>query len=223
MIVRVQQFPIDQAEPLGGWPEQGPAGGIVYEWPAGTGAFEIVVAENDESGRRISAGVRRDHLRSVIPSLAETLKQSDEKLAARLDGPCAPGELFTAFSHLPQADTRGRFAISPVQKLDPEPSVVMGSIRIEMDFDRLEALCADPGLNLESSVRLRLFALPEELVNPFLDTSDTDDERWGEILGRTGFIIQPVGGMDSIQIITPRYGAGEFSARVTRALAGAVD
>jgi hypothetical protein len=223
MIVRLQQFDIAQAEELGGWPDFGHTGRLGYEWPSETGAFEIVIANSDESGRSINPRFRRDHLRSVIPTLAHALKQPDEKMVARLDGPCAPGELFAALGHLPPPEMLGRFAISPVAKLDPAPSVVMASVRIEMDFERLEMLCSDPGLNLEDSVRLRLFLASEELVNPLLEVDEADDPRWAEILPSASVIIQPVGGMDSIQIITPRYGAGDFAPRITRALAGQLE
>jgi hypothetical protein len=223
MIVRLQQFDIVQADELGGWPEFGHTGRLLFDWPPETGAFEVIIANNDESGRATSARFRRDHLRSVIPTLAHALKQPDEKLVARLDGPCAPGELFAALGHLPPAEMLGRFAISSAMKLDPAPSVVMGSVRIEMDFDRLEMLCSDPGLNLEDSVRLRLFLLPEDFVNGLLEIDEAEDPRWSEILPNVSVIIQPVGGMDSIQIITPRYGPVDFAPRITRALAGQLE
>ena len=223
MILRLQQFDIAQAEPLGGWPDFGHTGPLRHDWPAETGAFEVVIAQSDENGRAINTRHRRDHLRSVIPMLAQALKQPEERLIARLDGPCAPGELFAALQHLPPPEMLGRFAISSAQKLDPAPSVVMGSLRIEMDFERLEMLCSDPGLNLEESLRLRLFLVPEDLVTGLLEIEDTEDPRWSDILPGVSVIIQPVGGMDSIQLITPRYGAGDFAPRITRALAGALD
>jgi hypothetical protein len=223
MIVRVQQFPVQDAETFGGWPDVGLISGIAYEWGDETGAFEIVIAEQDESGRPLSGRLRRDHLRSVIPTLAQALQQPGGTLIARLDGPCAPGELLGALQHLPACEASGRFALSPVQKLDASPGACFGSLRMEMDFQRLEMLCSDPGLNLETSVRLRLFGIAEEAAEAVLVTDETSDERWGENLAQTSFIIQPARGMEAIQVITPRFGASEFSARVTRALAGTVD
>jgi hypothetical protein len=205
MIVRLQQFPVRDAEQIGGWPECGAIGRIAYDWPEDTGAFEVVVAETDENGRPVAGRSRRDHLKSMIPTLAQTFKEPQEIIIARLDGPCAPGELLAALNHLPQVDAPGRFALSSVEKLDASPGTCFASVRMEMDFERLETLCADPGLNLETSVRLRLFCVPEELVNTLLQISDPNDERWREILPRTSSLIQPAGGMDSIQIITSRY------------------
>ncbi len=223
MIVRLHQFPVNDAERLGGWPEWGAIGGITYSWPEDTGAFEVSVADQDETGRPVSGRSRRDHLKSMIPTLAQTLKEPQEVVIARLDGPCAPGELLAALNHLPAVDAPGRFVLSSVEKLDASPGTCFASVRMEMDFDRLETLCADPGLNLETSVRLRLFCVPEETVDAVLQTADPNDDRWAEILGRTSFVIQPVGGMDSVQILTPRYGPTEVSARITRALTGAFE
>jgi hypothetical protein len=98
----------------------------------------------------------------------------------------------------------------------------MGSVRIEMPFERLMALCADPGVNLDRSVRLRAFAVPEDLVNMLLECSEPGDECWRVVLPRTTFVLQPVGGMDSIQVITGRYGSEDFSRRATDALAGVI-
>jgi len=71
-------------------------------------------------------------------------------------------------------------------------------------------------------VRLRAFAVPEELVNPLLDTGEMDDQRWPEILSQMAFVVAPAAGMDAIQVITARYSAAEFTARLNTALAGAV-
>jgi hypothetical protein len=220
MIVRIQQFPVQDAERLGGWPWHGPAGPIRYDWPSDTSAFELAVRESNEWGKPIPASERRDHLKSVIPTLLHILKTSEESIVLRFDGPLADGELIGLFNHLTDYEGYGRFSISAIDKLDATPSISMGSIRIEMQFDRILALCSDPGVNLESSVRLRAFAVPEELVNPLLDTAALDDERWPQIIPHAGFILQPTGGMDAVHVLTSRFTPKEFSERVTRGLAG---
>src|SRR5690349_11564965 len=118
MIIRIQQLAVEDAERLGGWPEHGPAGAIAYQWPASTAAFELTVREMDEQNRAISPAARRDHLKSVIPTLVESLKQPDEAVIVRLDGPLAEGELLGALAHLTDGEGYGRFAMSAVEKLD---------------------------------------------------------------------------------------------------------
>src|SRR5438045_1706803 len=108
MIVRIQQLQLDDAERSSGWPDQGLAGPIAHPWAAGANVFEIVVGENDEHGHAVSQRLRRDHLRSLIPSVIESLRQPGLAVVTRLDGSLADGGIMAALAHLPDSQSRGR-------------------------------------------------------------------------------------------------------------------
>jgi hypothetical protein len=74
-------------------------------------------------------------------------------------------------------------------------------------------------LGLERNVRLRLFGVPEALVNPLLDIDDLDDERWAEILPRAGVMVGTVRTLQAIHLLTGRSAPAEIRSRLTRRLA----
>jgi hypothetical protein len=74
-------------------------------------------------------------------------------------------------------------------------------------------------LGLERNVRLRLFGVPEALVNPLLDIDDLDDERWAEILPRAGVMVGTVRTLQAIHLLTGRSAPAEIRMRLTRRLA----
>src|SRR5213079_18043 len=96
-------------------------------------------------------------------------------------------ELAGEFSHLTDARGYGRFSISSVEKLTVEPGAIAGSVRLQVLPQRFTSLCADPAVGLERSVRLRVFSVPEFLVNPLLDITYLEDERWDEVLEESAF------------------------------------
>src|SRR5437868_15350505 len=105
-----------------------------------------------------------------------------DHIVVRRDGQMARSELLPALSRLAAGDEPFRYAMSPVRRLDPQLGPVNGGIRALMTVRQLTALCTDQSLGLERSVRLRIFAVPEEFVSPFLDIDSVEDERWTEIL-----------------------------------------
>ncbi len=214
MIVRIQQFEVADAERLAGWPDFGVAGSVRYDWPSGTDAFEILVRDADERHLPVPAFQRRDHLRSLIWPIVSALTDADVSVVARLDGPLVTGELLGAYEYLTDPAGSGRFGLSAVEKLDPSPASVVTSVRIEPVGGTLASLCEDLNVGLARSVRLRVFGVPGELVNPLLDTSDPDDERWGEILDQSSFVLQTIAGLDGLQVITRRFGPQEISQRL---------
>ncbi|HSU69345.1 MAG TPA: hypothetical protein VLJ39_20840, partial [Tepidisphaeraceae bacterium] len=115
-------------------------------------------------------------------------------------------------------DRKGRFAVSPVRKLETEPVEEIASIRVQQPVAAISTLCADPALGLERSVRLRVFAVREELVNPLLDVDTTEDERWGEILDASGFLLSTTYGLRSLQVRTRRLSPSEIKSRLIRRL-----
>jgi hypothetical protein len=136
----------------------------------------------------------------------------------RLDGQLADGEMLAAFTYVVDALTCERYAISETQKLDPRADAAMTSIRLLPLPAALAGLCADPQLGLGRSVRLRALAVPEPLVNPLLDTTDVDDERWRDILPQSAFVLSTAVDLLSLLVWTPRFDAAETRRRVTQRL-----
>ncbi len=136
----------------------------------------------------------------------------------RLDGAMLRGELVGGFGHLTEAHGYGRYAVSSVGKLEMDPDETMGSIRFQLLPQQAGRLCGDVGVGLERSVRMRAFGVPGELVNPLLDTHELDDERWGDILMRCGFVLSTSTGLRSVQIITSRLDAAGMKERLAMQL-----
>jgi uncharacterized membrane protein YgcG len=220
MIVRIQQFQVIDAERFAAWPPQGETAPIRAPFPPRTNAFELSVLEKDEQGRGVPMEKRRDHLRTLVSPLADALKEAAESATVlRLDGRLSPRELPAAFKYLTDAEGFGRFAFSSAEKLEPGPAPVSGSIRIEAGGPALAAICGDPQLGIDRNVRMRLFCVPAELVNPLLDTADADDERWPDIFAAAHFLIQNTHGLDALHVIT-RMVADEVSNRISGQLGG---
>lgn len=217
MIVRINQLDADRAEEEAGWAEQGMLGPIRYDWPRDTHVYEVMILERDEQKRAVEDSFRQQQLRQLIPEAAEALREKREELVLRLDGPLTDGEMLAALQRLTDPQGRGRYAISPVRKLDPYPQDEIGSIRLDPSAQMLAMICALPSLGLDRSVRLRAFAVPEAMVNPLLDVDSTDDERWGEILGHCGFVMTTTRGLRSLQVRT-RIDPAEMKSRLIRRL-----
>ena len=222
MIVRINQLPVEQAEAEswsgGGGPLRGT---IAYAWPEGTRAFEVLVLDRDEQQRPLSEPFRQAQLRRLIPQVVAAAKEPVEQIVVRLDGPVSPRELLPALCHLTDASGRGRFMVSELAKLDPRPQDVMASARVAPSDTGLAALCADGELGLERSVRLRLFCVPERLVNGLLDIHFASDGRWGEILDEAGFVLNAARELRSLYVISRRLEAAEFKARLMKRLVAA--
>jgi hypothetical protein len=220
MIVRINQFDIARADDFAGWGHSGLQGPLDYTWPASTHAFELVILEADEKNQPLPLPFRQAQVRRLIPELILALLAPEERIVLRLDGPMAEGELLPAFGQLTDAQGAGRFVVSEIQKLQAPAGETIGSIRLAPTAAHLPRLCADEALGLERQVRLRAFAVPEELVNPLLDTTAPDDERWIEILPRAGFMLGSTHGLESLQILSRQFTPDEAKARLTRRLLG---
>src|SRR5437868_1133348 len=131
MIVRINQFDVSRAEAEAGWAGRGMLGPIEFVWPEGTRAYEILVLDQDEQHRPLSESFRQAQLRQLIPEALAALSEPAEKTVLRLDGPLTDGELLAAFNHLTDAKGAGRFAVSQLLKLEPQPQDVIGSVRIQ--------------------------------------------------------------------------------------------
>ena len=83
---------------------------------------------------------------------------------------------------------------------------------------RLTALCADPRVGLERSVRLRALAVTPNTVPQVLDTIDPDDERWPDIFSKAGFLLSTAAGMRAIQIITSHWSPEQIKSRLAQRL-----
>lgn len=221
MIVRINQIDVAAAERSSGWDPGTPRGGIEFVWPLRTFAYQILVLDHDEKQQPLAASFRQSQIRQLIPQVIGALSASEEqRTVLRLDGLLAAGELLAAFPLLCDLSACERYAISATQKLDPQPQAVLSSVRLLASPRLISALCIDPALGLGRSVRFRAFAVPELLVNPLLDTTDIDDERWREILPRSTFVLSSTADLLSLLVWTSRYDPAETKRRVMQRLAG---
>jgi hypothetical protein len=218
MIVRINQLDIARAEQEAGWFDQGMLGPIQYAWPPNTRVYEVLILDRDEQKRPVEDSFRQQQLRQLIPEAAAALCERDEEIVIRLDGPLIEGELLPAMHRLTDAEGGGRFAISPVRKLDSTPGHEIGSIRLQPSPESFAALCNDTTIGLARSVRLRAFALPERFVNPLLDADAPDDERWDELLNACGFVLTTTRGLRSLHVRTRRLEPAEIKSRLIRRL-----
>jgi hypothetical protein len=224
MIVRIHQLPVAQAE-ADAWPGGGGGGAlrgpIAYTWPDDARAFEVLVLDRDEQERALSENFRQAQVRQLIPQVVAALREPGEEVVVRLDGPVSPRELLPSLCHLTDPAGYGRFMVSELAKLDPKPQESMASVRMQPSADGLAALCADAELGLERSVRLRLFCVPERLVNGLLDIHFASDGRWRDILDEAGFVLNAARGLRALFVITRRLDAAEFKSRLMRRLMAA--
>lgn len=221
MIVRLNQFDVTQTRSVAGWDRHEPVSAGVggdSAWPADTLAFEILILEQDEQDHPLEKSFRQSQLRRLIVETSAALLEENQKILVRLDGPLQAGGLTAAFSHLTSPDGQGRFAFSEARKFATEPAQVMGSVRLCLSPDRLAALCADQAIGLEHEVRLRIYGIVEEGVDPLLDVDGADDERWPELLDQTGFMISTVRGLESIHLLTRHYTPAEVRHRLLHRL-----
>jgi hypothetical protein len=220
VIVRINEFDPANAEPYSGWGDEGLRGPINYEWPNDTHAFEVLILESDERQRQLAPAFRQNQLRKLLPEILMSLAEPDEQIVVRMDGPFASGELAPVQMHLMDADKNGRFSCSAMEKLNAAPGEPITSIRIHLTQQRLVALCMDSEVGLERNTRLRAFLVPDYLVNPLLDVSDLEDERWGEILPKCGALLGSMRGMNSIYILTRRFDSTQARQRIVQRLLG---
>jgi hypothetical protein len=217
VIVRINQLDPRRAEQEAGWGTHGSTGPI-KGWPEGVHAYEVLILERDEMNKVLAEGFRQQQLRQLIPEAAAALREPGEQLVVRLDGPLATRQLTPAFAYLTESDGRGRFALSEARKLEISPIEVTTSVRLQPSAQSLANLCADQSLGLERGVRLRAFAVPEPMVNPLLDVSSLEDERWSQILPQCGFVLSTARGLRGFQVFSRRLAPPEMRARLTQRL-----
>ncbi len=218
MVVRINKLELADPAITSGWPQHEYTGSLHCPWPPHTHLFEVMILEQDESRRKLPAAFRQQQLRKLVPAAVEAVREMSDHIVVRLDGQMARGELLPAVARLAAGDELYRYAMSTVRRLEPQAGRVNGSVRALMTVRQLTALCAEKTLGLERTVRLRIFAVPEELVAPLLDVDSVEDERWAEILPRTGFLISTTRGLNSLQIFTPRLDASSIKSRLTQRL-----
>jgi len=218
MIVRINQLDLSRAEEEVGWADQGMLGPIRYALHPETHIYEVLILDRDEAKRSVDESFRHEQLRQLIPEILSGLQAPGEEIVVRLDGPLIDGELLAAMRHLTDSQGRGRYAFSPLRKLEPGPEEEIGSIRLQASAAMVAALCADPALGLQRSVRLRAFAVPESMVNPLLDVDTTDDERWGEIMSQCGFLLSTTHGLRSLHVRSRRLDPSAMKSRLIQQL-----
>jgi hypothetical protein len=218
MIVRINELDVARAEAAADWgldPRRGP---LSYDWPASAHAYEVLVLDRDEQNRTLPAAFRQNQVRHLIPETIAALLEDGDEIVLRFDGALAADELLHAVSVVTAANWVGRFALSDAVRVEPDAAPVIGSLRAHAPVAALAALCLDPQLAIERSVRLRAFGLPERFVQPLLAIGSADDRRWDELMPHAGFMIGTSHGLRSLYVVTPRLDAGQFKARLTHRL-----
>jgi hypothetical protein len=220
MIVRINQFDPPRAEPSAGWPATGLSGPIKYTWPGETHAFELLILDRDEQQHALSESFRQKQLRQLIPDVMEALRESGEEIVARLDGPLAEGEIVGAFEHIVEPDGAGRYAFSSASRLEESSPAPTVSVRLHLTNPRLTMLCNDMNIGLERMVRLRLLSIPSGFVSAFLDTNETNDERWGDLIRESSIYLSTVRGLQAIHLLTRRFDPIETRTSLMQRLVG---
>jgi hypothetical protein len=215
MIVRINQIDSGRAETTAGWGTGELRGGIRYNWPGNAFVYQMHILDRDEHGRKLEPAYVQSQWRRLIPHVIEALGGAEERAVVRLDGLMAEGELLAAMGYL---DGCERFAVSPVQRLTSSGEPIVASMRLLPASGHLTRLCTDPLLGLERSIRLRAIAVPEQLINPLLDTTDTDDERWRDILPSAAFMLSTTVGLKSLLIWTSRFDPAAAKSRIMQKL-----
>ncbi len=193
---------------------------VRYVWPQAVFVYQILVMEQDEHGQQMEAGFVQTQLRRLIPHVMAALSSAEDQAVLRLDGAIADAELLGAMAYVVDPIECRKFAISAVQRLWTSGRPAIGSVRLAPTYQHLSSLCSDLRVGLERSVRLRALALPEELVDPMLDTSDMDDERWREILPRATFMLSSARELTSLLIWTERFDPSQAKNRIVNRLSG---
>jgi hypothetical protein len=218
MIVRVNQLDVRRAEEDTDWASQGMLGPLQYVWPPGTRTFEFLILERDELQQSLDEAFRHKQLRMTLPHAIAAMREPGEEVVLRLDGPLTADELLPAFEHLTEPDLTGRYCMSAARKFDPRPMELIGSVRIQPSPQTCSEICLDPKLGLHSSVRLRAFGVPESCVEAVLNTCETEDPIWKEILPKAGFILTTTRGLRALQLTTRRFDAAQVKARLMQRL-----
>lgn len=219
ITVRINQLDLAQAEPESAWPSAGPQAGVRGPWPGDTRAFEVLIVGVDEHSRAISDGFRHEQLRRMIPQVVMALRDPGEELVVRLDGPLADRELMPAYRWLVDPIERtGRFACSPIRKLEHPAEDVLASVRVQPSIRQLAAICGDGSVGLERSVRLRIASVPEQLIGQVLSLDQPDDPAWAAIVAEAGFMLSTSRGLRSLQVLTHRLDAAAIKGRIMQRL-----
>jgi hypothetical protein len=95
---------------------------------------------------------------------------------------------------------------------------VVASLRTHADPAALAALCVDPELALERSVRLRSFGIPQRLAHSVLAIGPADDTRWDDVMSQAAFMVGTSRGLRSLYVVTHRLDSAAFKTRLTQRL-----
>lgn len=221
MIVRINELDVARAEAAADWgscPRRGP---LRFDWSRSAHAYEVLVLDRDEQNRVLPPVFRQNQVRHLIPETIAALGEGGEEVVLRLDGALAPGELLHALSVVTAANWSGRFALSDAARFGAGSEPVVASLRAHAEPATMARFCVDPELALERSVRMRAFGVPEQLVATVLSIGPADDDRWGDVMPRAGFMVGTSRGLRSLYVVTPRLDATTFKMRLTQRLLAA--
>lgn len=218
MIVRINQLDARRGEAAGGWGQEendlrrDPA----CKWPVGTQVIQVLVLDQDERQKVLGLDFRRKQVRKLIVDLCNVLVDDDRALVVRLDGPVTTTELLPVIKYLTDPSGTGRFSMSAFDRLDDtDPRPAQASVRVYLAPDQLAELAADRDVGIDREVRLRVFDVPEDLINPLLDTGGPNDERWSEIIDAARFIVSTTRGGESLVCHLRHASPSDVKARLT--------
>jgi len=218
MIVRINQVDHASAEALTGWSVGGLAGEIAFPAHVDVRAFQVLILEEDERAQPLTAEFRRRQMRTLIPKVLESFVGDDESIVLRLDGPFTDQELLPALSYATDSLHCARYVLGSVEKFDPAAHPPLASLRLQAEGSCLTSLCGDPRLGLERSVRLRAMVVPEVYVDPLLDSHETEDERFREILPVAKLLLSTARDLASLFLWTGHLESAELKQAIIHRL-----
>jgi hypothetical protein len=168
----------------------------------------------------VSSAIRREKIRQMLPTVIESLAGPDDRIVLRFDGPFSPDGLAEAFAFAAESGRCERFSYSAADRLADRTDPPITSIRLLPRTQHVSELCIDPKIGLHQTVRLRAFGVPDDLIDPLLDTADLDDERWRDLLPSIAFCLSPAKDLLSLQIWSRDYDPDEARRRITSRLGG---
>jgi hypothetical protein len=178
---------------------------IGAQWPADIAAFELRILPGEDDSESVT-------LDELTIDTATALRIEGQVPVLRLDG---------AFEHLAPAFPLVRecaLGISPVRQFDVNDPPASASLRVGNCISVIRGIFDVLEGGIGPNVKMRLLSLPSELVGPFLDMDDTDDERWPEILAGAGFGIELLPQSPGLLVFTP-LAADDLTAALTMRLA----
>ena len=220
MIVRINQLDPLTAEHASGWEAGTLRGAVDRTWSEDTLAYQVLILDYDEQNEPLSSSDRREQVRQILPKVIDAICGPQDQVVVRFDGPFTAAGVAPAFAFAADLDRCTRFSYSACDQLADRAESPVTSIRLFPRVHHRSSLCLEPRMSLYPAVRLRAFGIADELVDPLLDTTDLDDERWRELLPGLSFMVSTSSDLLSLFIWTSQFNADQIRRRITDHLGG---